>query len=86
MNFQAPGMPPDGGTLNSQVYRGGIHTADALIGTPAQKDALFRHTGALAVEMEGKRVPRRLVATSDRICSASSSRFVAGVPIVAPIL
>ena len=31
---------------------GKIHTTDHLVGTPAEKKALFQTTGALAVDME----------------------------------
>jgi adenosylhomocysteine nucleosidase len=34
--------------------RGSIHTADAIVATPAEKAELFRRTGAVAVEMEGQ--------------------------------
>ena len=38
--------------LPPNVLRGRIHTADAMIETPAAKAALFARTGALAVDME----------------------------------
>jgi adenosylhomocysteine nucleosidase len=47
---QSDGDIPPIGSLRPR--RGGIHTADRLIATVADKSELFKQTGALAVEME----------------------------------
>ncbi len=50
--------------LGTQYRRGIIHTANAIIASPAQKGELFQQTGALAVDME-QAIVRQWAAESD---------------------
>jgi adenosylhomocysteine nucleosidase len=53
-----PGLKIGDVVMDDATTRGRIYTADHLIATPAEKAALFRQTGALAVDMENAIVRR----------------------------